>query len=216
MLSPKKITEIKKEYEQLKTDLTNQAIISNLQKRAEISQRYSQLDIVVKKITELDSVLRKIASAQDTLENEADQELVTIAQEELDDLTIIKNDLEKDIENDLTPPDPLAKKNIIVEIRAGAGGDEATLFAAELFRMYSRYAEKQGWKSKILNANRIGIGGFKEIIFEVTGHNVYGDLKYESGVHRVQRVPETEKTGRIHTSTTSVAVLPEAEEVDVQ
>jgi peptide chain release factor 1 len=128
----------------------------------------------------------------------------------------LQTELEKEINDELTPADPMDKKNIIIEIRAGTGGDEAALFAADLFRMYSRFAESQGWKTKILDANQIGIGGFKEIIFEISGKDVYKSLKYESGVHRVQRVPETEKSGRVHTSAATVAVLPEAEEIDIE
>jgi peptide chain release factor 1 len=124
--------------------------------------------------------------------------------------------MERRLEEILFPKDPLNKKNIIMEIRAGTGGDESALFAADLFRMYSRYAERKGWLVKIISSNRISIGGFKEIIFEVSGKNIYSHLKYESGVHRVQRVPETEKSGRIHTSAATVAVLPEAEEIDLK
>src|SRR3989339_757009 len=124
--------------------------------------------------------------------------------------------LKKEISEALNPAYPLDKKNIIMEIRAGTGGDESALFAAELFRMYGRYAENKGWKINILNSNQIGLGGFKEIILEIKGSNVYGFLKYEGGIHRVQRVPETEKQGRVHTSAVTVAVLPEAEEVDIE
>ena len=127
-----------------------------------------------------------------------------------------KEKLELELHQELHPADPNDKKDIIVEIRAGAGGDEGALFTAELFRMYSHYAEKMGWKTEVLNSSAIGIGGFKEIVFSVTGNNVYGHLKYEAGTHRVQRVPETEKQGRVHTSTSTVIVLPEAEEVDVK
>jgi len=211
-----KITEMIKEYEQLKVDLTDQAVVSDIKKLKTVSQRYSQLEPLVKKITELELVNKKIIEAKDAVVNETDEELIPIAQEELSDLTNTKESLEKEIAEELRPQDPLAKKNIIVEIRAGTGGDEASLFAADLFRMYSRYAERKNWRTKILDSNRIGLGGFKEIIFEITGQNVYGSLKYESGVHRVQRVPETEKAGRIHTSASTVAVLPEAEEVDVK
>jgi peptide chain release factor 1 len=143
-------------------------------------------------------------------------ELAAIAREELEKIRQQKTALLAEIEEELTPKDPLDKRNIIVEIRAGAGGDEAALFAAQLFRMYSRFAERKGWQAKLISANRTDLGGFKEIIFSVEGKNVWGHLKFESGVHRVQRVPETEKSGRVHTSTASVAVLPEAEDIDIK
>src|SRR3989344_5379158 len=167
-----------------------------------------------KKIQELEKVENQLSSAQNSLSEETDSELIAIVQEEVNSLTELKKNLEKDIIEGLTPQDSLNQKNIIIEIRAGTGGDESALFAAELFRMYSRYAESQGWQAKILSSNQIGLGGFKEIIFEISGKNVYKNLKYESGVDRVQRVPETEKSGRVHTSTATVAVLPEAEETD--
>lgn len=148
-------------------------------------------------------------------ENIDDNELRKISEEEKLELDNKKQELEKEIYHLLIPKDPNDKKNVIIEIRAGAGGDESALFAAELFRMYSRYAEARKWKVGMLSASRIGIGGFKEVVFEVTGRDVYSSLKFESGVHRVQRVPETEKKGRVHTSTATVAVLPEAEEVDL-
>jgi peptide chain release factor 1 len=139
-----------------------------------------------------------------------------MAQEENDGLETEIAKLEEEIKEELFPANPLDKKNAIVEIRAGTGGDESALFAGELFRMYSRFAERQGWKIDMLDSSRIGIGGFKELIFTVEGKNVYGLLKYEGGTHRVQRVPETEKAGRIHTSAVTVAVFPEAEEIDVE
>jgi peptide chain release factor 1 len=139
-----------------------------------------------------------------------------MAREENEQLDTEIINLEKQIKEELFPANPLDKKNAIIEIRAGTGGDESALFAAELFRMYSRFAEKRGWKIDVLDSSRIGLGGFKEVIFEVTGSGVYGALKYEGGTHRVQRVPETEKAGRIHTSAVTVAVFPEAEEVDIE
>jgi len=139
-----------------------------------------------------------------------------MAKEELLDLETNYNEIKNKIEKELHPADPNDKKNCIIEIRAGTGGDESALFTAELFRMYSKFIENQGWKSGILSANRIGIGGLKEIIFSVEGKDAYASLKYEAGTHRVQRVPETEKAGRVHTSAVTVAVMPEAEEVDVE
>lgn len=211
-----KYSEIKKQFKKLEADLANPKITSNPKKLKEASQQYSLLEKVIEKINDLELMEKKVAEAQATLSTETDSDLLAIAQEEIADTKELTKKLEKEIKSLLKPQDLLDKKNIIVEIRAGTGGDEAALFAADLFRMYSRYAESQGWKTKILSSNRIGIGGFKEIIFEITGQNVYSYFKYESGVHRVQRVPETEKSGRIHTSATSVAILPEAEEVDIK
>ena len=211
-----KFEEVKKEYKKLEADLANPKITSDPGKLKNTSQKYSQLEKVVKKINELETAEKQLAQSQDILTDETDTELFEIAQQDVESLTELKNSLETDIEELLSPQDPLAQKNIIMEIRAGTGGDEAALFAANLFRMYSRYAEKQNWKTKILSSNKIEIGGFKEIIFEIAGENVYGNLKYESGVHRVQRVPNTEKQGRVHTSASTVAVLPEAEEVDIE
>ena len=144
-----------------------------------------------------------------------DSDLVLLAEEELAQLIPQQAELEKKIDEIENPADPLDKKDIIVEIRAGTGGEEAALFAGDLFRMYSRFAEKKGWKTKLISQNQTGIGGFKEVIFEINGDNVYSHLKYESGVHRVQRVPETEKSGRVHTSAATVAILPEADEIDL-
>ncbi|OGY44157.1 MAG: peptide chain release factor 1 [Candidatus Buchananbacteria bacterium RIFCSPHIGHO2_02_FULL_38_8] len=212
----KKFEDIKKEYEGLKTDLTKPEVINNPKKLREASQRYSQLEEIIGKINEFEKVERQLTEAKDTLDNETDPDLIIIAEQDLETSTEKKENLKEEIEQALKPQDPLDKKDIIIEIRGGTGGDEAALFAANLFRLYSRYAERKGWKTKILSSNRTGIGGFKEIIFEISGTKVYSNLKYESGVHRVQRVPETEKSGRVHTSAATVAVLPEAEEVDLK
>lgn len=158
----------------------------------------------------------QISENNEMLKNETDAEIKKIAEEEL---VVLKNEqtaLKEQIDIELHPKDPRDKKNIIMEIRAGTGGDESALFVAELFKMYSRYAEKNNFNVKVLSSNQIGIGGFKEIIFEINGKNAFGMFKFEAGTHRVQRVPETEKQGRVHTSAVTVAVMPEAEEVDVQ
>lgn len=211
-----KFIDVKKEFEQLNQDLASPEISSDPEKLKVTSQRFNELQDTVKKIDELEKVEKQFEEAKATIADETDEILLSIAQEEVTGLEELKNNLEKDIKEELMPKDPDDNKNIIVEIRAGTGGDEAALFAADLFRMYSRYAEGQGWKVTILNSSPNGIGGFKEIIFEVKGKNVYKALKYESGAHRVQRVPETEKSGRVHTSAATVAVLPEAEEVDIE
>ncbi len=210
-----KYLEFKKEFEQLKANLADTEIVSNAEKLKNISQRYSQMTEGAEKISELESIEKQLAEAQNALTVETDTDLLTIAQDEVSALKQKQQTLEKEIDELIAPQDPLNKKDIIMEIRAGTGGDEAALFAADLFRIYSRYAERMGWDKKILDSSRTGIGGFKEIILEISGKNAYGNLKYESGVHRVQRIPETEKAGRVHTSTATVAVLPKAEEIDI-
>ncbi len=211
-----KYLDLKKQFEEIKASLSDQALINDAQKLRVASQEFSRLDPVVQKIITLEKIEDQMQQANETIMDDADGELAALAHEELNSLTAEKERLELEINEEMRPQDPMDKKNIIVEIRAGTGGDEAALFAAALFRIYSRYAEKKGWQTKIMDANQTGIGGFKEIIFEIKGHDVYKNLKYESGVHRVQRVPETEKSGRIHTSAATVAVLPEAEEVDLE
>ncbi|MFC2077107.1 peptide chain release factor 1 [candidate division KSB1 bacterium] len=160
-------------------------------------------------------VLEDLRQAQQILDNDSDAELLTMAREEIETKQARKDGLEEDIRSLLLPRDPLDDKNIIMEIRAGTGGEEAALFAGDLYRMYSRYAEGRSWKTESLSSNPTGVGGFKEVIFSIVGDGAYSRLKFESGVHRVQRVPVTEASGRIHTSAVTVAVLPEAEEVDI-
>lgn len=211
-----KIEEVKAAFLQLENDLKNPEVISDMEKLKTTSQKYNDLKEVMRIINELESIATGIVDTEATLREEKDAEMIEMAKEELE---ILKDKQEKsmgELKSELIPKDPRDKKNIILEIRAGTGGDEASLFAADLFRMYSRYAENNGWKISIISQNEIGIGGLKEVIAEIKGKNVFGSLKYESGVHRVQRVPETEKAGRVHTSTATVAIMPEAEEVDVQ
>ncbi|MBI4359648.1 MAG: peptide chain release factor 1 [Candidatus Jacksonbacteria bacterium] len=200
---------------ELETDMQKPEILGNPKELRGITIQYNELKKKVELIQEQYKLERELAETASLYEGAADEELRRLAEEEIknvkDKISNIKNKLEE-----LEPKDPLDKRDIIVEIRAAAGGDESALFAADLFRMYSRYAEKKGWRVGLLSASRIGIGGFKEVIFEVQGANVYSYLKYESGVHRVQRIPETEKSGRVHTSTATVAVLPKAEDVDVE
>ncbi len=181
-----------------------------------MSQEYTEIKSIVEKIKELGTLEKAWTDTQTFITSETDPQLKEMAAAELPDLENKKTALEKELEELTRPQDPFDKKNVIVEIRAGVGGDESALFSAELYRMYNRYADAQGWKTQILDANRIGIGGFKEVIFSIKGRNVYKDLKYEMGVHRVQRVPDTEKSGRIHTSTVTVAVLPEIEETEIK
>lgn len=211
----KKFTDTIARHNELEQALSDSSITSQQDKLRTISQEFNFLTPIVKKIKELERVERQLLEAQGAM-NDDDAEFMAIAQEEAAGLSELKERLETELREDLAPRDPLDQKNIIIEIRAGTGGDEAGLFAANLFRMYARYAEKKGWNSKILSSNQTGIGGFKEIIFEIQGQRVYSNLKYESGVHRVQRIPDTEKSGRVHTSAATVAVLPEAEEVDIE
>ncbi|MFH1192582.1 MAG: peptide chain release factor 1 [bacterium] len=207
---------IKEKFIALENDLQNPALINDKGKYIKISQGYNEAKEINEKISELEKIEAAISDNNKILEETNEGEMKELAQEELVNLNDKKNTAEKEINMLLSPPNPQDIKNAIIEIRGGAGGDESALFAANLFRMYSMFAEKNGWKIKILSSNRTEIGGFKEIVFEITGKNVYGTMKYEGGVHRVQRTPETEKSGRIHTSTATVAVMPSAEEVDFE
>ena len=184
------------------------------QKLKELGRKQAAKSELYAKIRHLHEVEKQITENAELIEDRG--EIAELAKTETLKLIAAKTQLEEELHVLLLPRDPLDGKDIIMEIRAGAGGDEAALFAAELFRMYQKYAESQGWKTKIVSTNRIGIGGYKEVIFEITGTGVYGELKYESGVHRVQRVPETEKSGRVHTSTVTVVVLPQIEELDLK
>ncbi|POQ98560.1 peptide chain release factor 1 [Alkalispirochaeta sphaeroplastigenens] len=187
------------------------------QKRAvEIMREHARLSGISEAWDRLQEASREIAENELLVQEEQDQEMKNLAEEELVSLRKQAENTERELKVLLLPPDPLDEKNTILEIRAGTGGDEASLFASDLYRMYARYAEDRGWKIEILETNATEVGGFKEIIFSVAGSQVYSHLKYESGVHRVQRIPSTESGGRIHTSAVTVAVLPEAEETDIQ
>lgn len=187
---------------------------TDYQRAAELGMERAELEPIVQKAQEYRQALARLEEAR-SIQGGEDEELRLLAQAEIEELEPQIERLEKEIKGLLLPKDPRDQRNVIMEIRAGAGGDEAALFAADLFRMYSRYAERQGWTVEVLSANEIGIGGYKEIIFMVKGRGAYSRLKYESGVHRVQRVPVTEASGRIHTSTATVAVLAEVDEVEV-
>lgn len=209
-----KTEQIKERFLELEKELQNPAIISDQQQYKKISQEHAELAGTVELINNLEKTNKDLENAKEMLSGE-DEDMKKLAEEEITKLTIEQDRLEKELKKALIPQDENDKRNVIMELRAGAGGDESALFAAELFRMYGKYAEKKGWKSHILSSNTTGVGGFKEVIFEITGNNVFADMKYEMGVHRVQRVPDTEKQGRVHTSTVTVAVLPQVEEVDV-
>ena len=211
----KKYLEIKSKFTQLEADLQNPVIVSDPEKLKIASQEYAELKEPAEKIKELEKIEKEIIKAEDLLTVEQDDEMISITKIEIEELTNKKIILENELEEMTRQQNPLDKKNIIMEIRAGVGGDESALFSADLYRMYAKYSEDQGWKTQLIDANMIGIGGFKEIIFSIKGLNAYKKLKYEMGVHRVQRVPETEKSGRIHTSTASVVVMPEVEETEI-
>jgi peptide chain release factor 1 len=204
---------------QLKTidkQLSDGEVMKDMARYRALTQERSHLAPVVDSLMLLKKIEEDIEGAMQMTKGETDPELVAMAKEEIAALQEQKEKEEKHCKMLLIPPDPLEGKNIIMEIRAGTGGDEAALFAADLFRMYSHYAEFMHWKIEIMNSNEIGLGGYKEIILSISGKDVYGSLRFESGVHRVQRVPETESCGRIHTSAVTVAVLPEAEETDIE
>jgi peptide chain release factor 1 len=210
-----RIKEIKENYSKLEKSLQDPSLVNDQNKYKKVTQEFNELKDKMVKIIEWEKIEEGIKDAEESTKSD-DKELKEMAEDELEELNEKKIKTMEQLKDLLKPQDPLNKKDIIMEIRAGTGGDESALFVADLFRMYSKYCESQGWKVSILNSSSIGIGGFKEISFEVKGVNVYGDLKFESGTHRVQRVPETEKAGRVHTSAITVAVLPEAEEVDVE
>lgn len=207
---------IKSQFKELEKELLDPAIVSDREKLKIVAQKHAELKETAELIEKLEKIEKDLKQNKEIMEKEKDEELKKMAEEELPRLEAAARETKKMIEENLHPADPADKKNVIMEIRAGTGGEESGLFAADLFRMYARLAERNGWKVNILNSHRTDMRGFKEVVFEVSGKNVYKNLKYEKGVHRVQRVPETEKQGRIHTSAVTVAVLPEAEEIDLE
>jgi peptide chain release factor 1 len=210
------LEEIKEKYRQLTESLSDPSLVSNPQKLKKVAKERANLEPVVKKYEEYEKIIKGIEDSEELLnDSSTDADLRELAEEELEDLHEKEEKVKEELRILLLPEDPNDEKDVIMEIRAGAGGDEASLFAQDLFRMYSRFAENRGWKLEVMSTSISPIGGFKEIIFDIRGDRVYSQLKYESGVHRVQRVPQTEASGRIHTSTVTVAVLPEADEVDV-
>ena len=211
-----KLKILKDRFDELSDLLTKPDIISDQSRYIKISKEYKDLKTVVDKKNEYEEVLSNISEAKEIIKNENDKEMIELANLELNEAQAKVVKIEDDLKKLLIPKDPDDSKNIVMELRAGTGGDEASIFAGDLFRMYSKYAEKQGWKVNLVDYNEGTAGGYKEIIFEVNGENVYGTMKFESGVHRVQRVPQTETQGRVHTSAATVIVLPEAEEFDVE
>jgi peptide chain release factor 1 len=212
-----RVREVERRYEELSAQLADPAVLGDARRLREISREHSHLADVVGAGQRLRRVDEELAGAQALLEEaDGDAEMARLAADEVAALGAEATLLEADVKRLLVPRDPLDDRDAVVEIRAGTGGDEAALFAGDLFRMYSRFAEERRWKIELVSASEGTQGGYKEIVFVVRGASAYGDLRYESGVHRVQRVPATETQGRIHTSAATVAVLPEAEEVDVQ
>ncbi|MCB2181085.1 MAG: peptide chain release factor 1 [Desulfobulbaceae bacterium] len=200
---------------ELEGKLSDPSVLSNQDEYSKVAREHSRVSKLHELYHKYKRVEQELTESQELLQEEDDEEMRELAKSEVADLTEKSKTLEQDLRIMLLPRDPNDEKNILLEIRAGTGGDEAALFVSDLFRMYSKFAETMGWKVEIMSSNPIGIGGFKEIIALISGNQVYSQLKYESGVHRVQRVPETETQGRIHTSAVTVAVIPEAEEVEL-
>ena len=211
-----KVMDLKDKYEELQRQLSDPEVISDMKKYVQLNKEFKELDPIIKTGMEYSKMLEEYESAKAILAEEKDEELRDMAKEEVADIEQRIPDMEEKIKLLLIPADPQDSKNAILEIRGGTGGDEAAIFAGDLFRMYSKYVEKKGWKLEVTNQSEGAAGGFKEIVCKISGDHVYGTLKYESGVHRVQRVPQTETQGRVHTSAASVAVLPEADEFDIE
>ena len=211
-----KLDGLQHKFEEISMLITDPAVIADMQRYVKLNKEYSELSKIMNAQKEYSTTLSNIQEAKDILSNESDTELREMARMELEMLESKVPELEEKIKFLLIPVDPEDAKDVVMEIRGGTGGDEAAIFAGDLFKMYTRFCENKGWKVDVTDFSEGTIGGYKEIIFTVTGENVYGTLKYESGVHRVQRVPETETQCRVHTSAATVAVLPEADEFDVQ
>jgi len=211
-----KLEAINKRYLEVERLLSEPDLMSDMKRYVQLNKEYKDLEDIIALYKEYKNVIENITSAKEIISKEKDEEFREMAKEELDTLLEKREDLEERIKIELLPNDPQDSKNAIVEIRAGTGGDEAAIFAGDIFRMYMKYCENKGWKTEIVDVNEGTSGGYKEVIFNVSGKGVYGLMKYESGVHRVQRVPQTETQGRVHTSAATVAVLPEADEFDVE
>lgn len=210
-----KLKSIKEKYDKINEQLSDPKLVSDQQRYVLLNKERSDLTALINAYNEYDYLVKNISGNQEIIDAGGDNELVEIAEHELKELKEKKIEMEEKIKLLLIPKDPDDDKSVIVEIRAGTGGEEAGLFAADLYRMYSRYAEIRGWKKEIIDFSETGLGGIKEVVFSLGGDGVFGDLKFESGVHRVQRVPATEASGRVHTSAASVVVLPEVEDVEI-
>ncbi|MCL6583676.1 MAG: peptide chain release factor 1 [bacterium] len=211
-----KLAEVEKKFDELNRRLSDPKVIADQEAFRDYSKQHAEIADIVSKYQEYKKICADMDEAKEIISRSKDEELRELAKIELDELLARKELLEQELRILLLPKDPNDEKNIILEIRAGTGGEEAALFAGDLLRMYLKYVEMQGWKAEILDAHTTGVGGYKEVIVGIRGEKVYSQLKFESGVHRVQRVPVTEASGRIHTSTVTVAVLPEAEEIDIE
>lgn len=211
-----KLEAIKGRFDNIGVSLTNPEIVSDQKRFSQLSKEYRKLEKIVDTYKKYKNCLDAFAFAKEVLEQESDADLRDMAKEDLSRLEVEKDSLETEVQQLLIPKDPQDEKNAIMEIRAGTGGDEASIFAGDLMRMYMKYADSKGWTVSVIDENEGTAGGYKEVILEIVGEDVYGTLKYESGVHRVQRVPATEASGRIHTSAATVAVMPEAEEIDFE
>jgi peptide chain release factor 1 len=211
-----KLEKIKEKYELINEQLSDSSFSSDREKMISLGKESSELEEIVEVYKKYSNILQNIKGNKEIISSGGDKELVELAEAELEELNEERERLEEEIRIILLPKDPNDNKDVIVEIRAGTGGQEAALFADDLFRMYSRFAELREWKLEMIDLNDTGLGGIKEVVFSLSGNEVYGDMKFESGVHRVQRVPSTEASGRVHTSAASVAILPEAEDVQIE
>lgn len=210
-----KLEKIKIRFDQITQQLSDSSYANDRDKMIALTRERSDLEEIIQAYEKYSNIIKNIEGNKEIIATKGDKDLIEFAQAELEELKVQKEKMEEEIKIILLPKDPNDDKDVIMEIRAGTGGEEAALFASDLFRMYSRYAEIRGWKTELIDISESGLGGIKEVVFSVSGSNVFADLKFESGVHRVQRVPETEGSGRVHTSAASVAVLPEAEDVQV-
>lgn len=211
-----KLAFIENKYDELSVKISDPSIMANQNEWRKLCKEHADLEIIVNAYREFKNVTEELQANKEMLAEESDREMREMMQEEISTLSAREEELEKEIQILLLPKDPNDDKNVFVEIRGGAGGEEAALFASNLFRMYTRYAETNRWSVELMSANETDIGGFKEVVFMIKGNGAYSKLKYESGVHRVQRVPDTESSGRIHTSTATVAVLPEVDDVEIE
>jgi peptide chain release factor 1 len=211
-----KLETIQRRWEEMSEQLNDPEVMSDMKRYVKLNKDYKDLEPVVQTFTQYKNVVANIENAREIIKNEKDEDFREMAREELESYLEEKEKLEEEIRIMLIPKDPQDSKNAVVEIRAGTGGDEASIFAGDLYRMYIKYCETKGWKTEVVDMNEGTVGGFKEVVFNVIGDNAYGIMKFESGVHRVQRVPKTETQGRVHTSAASVVVLPEAEEFDIE
>jgi peptide chain release factor 1 len=210
-----RLISLHKRYEELALLIQDPDLVKDQKKYRDTMKEYSHLSEIVTLQNEIEEMTKQLKETEEIVREEKDPEMRELAREEAGELELKIRDSEDKLKFLLIPRDPLDEKNIIMEIRAGTGGEEAALFASDLYRLYSRFAENRGWKFEIMNSNETELGGIKEIVFSISGNNVYENFRYESGVHRVQRVPTTESSGRIHTSAVTVAVLPEADETEI-